>query len=709
MDSIGREKSNERPSETDDNPRVAGEGRHAPIEAPSAMTAGQYSHNLSRLLDVSRAITITTDLKKLYRSVIATARDLLSLDCSTLMVLSEDKKQLIIKDTLGFPESMIDTFRLVDGQGLSTYVVQNAVHGIVADFKTERRFEVPPVVTAKGITSAVCVPMMFEGEVLGVLIGHTVAQRTFAGEELSLYQHIANQSAVAIQNSLHLHEQQKLSAVIENASDFIGMATLDGRTFHVNASGRALLGIGSLQEVRQHTMYEYLVEEDRPKLRDIMALIVERREWKGELRFRHFSTNLPIPVEMNIFPILEKETGLPVAVATISRDLTERKRMEDELVKAQKLESLGVLAGGIAHDFNNLLTAIMGNIMLAKMRPGPEGNLMEWLGEAERATIRAKDLARQLLTFSRGGMPVKSVLNIGPIIREAAHFSLSGAPVQCEIVLPPDLRLVEADAGQISQVVNNLLLNARQAMPGSGVISIVGENVTVDDQTGLPLPPGPYVSLIVKDTGIGIAEEIQTRIFDPYFTTKQTGSGLGLASCYSIVKKHGGHIEVDSRIGDGATFLIYLPAALGKTEEERIEEGRPITGAGTVLIMDDDEAVRAVATDMLEFLGYEATAVASGEEALAEYKKALASGAPYDVVITDLTVPGGMGGRELMQKLHAVDPRVKAIVSSGYSNDPVMSNYREYGFSGVVVKPYTNTELAKVVSAVIRERTIASS
>jgi PAS domain S-box-containing protein len=667
------------------------------------MTSAQYTRSLGKLLDVSRAITVTTDLMKLYRSVISTARDLLSFDFSTVMVLSEDKKKLIIKDTLGFPGTMINTFSLVEGQGLSTYVALNAVHGMVTDFTTETRFDVPPVVTAKGITSALCVPMMFEGEVLGVLIGHTLAGRTFTEDELSLYQNIANQSAVAIKNSSHLKEQQKLASIIENASDFIGTATLDGRTFYINAAGRALVGLGTLPEVGRHDMYEYIVEEDRPKLRDIMTLLTQRREWKGELRLRHFSTNRPIPVEMNIFFILDGETGQPAAVATISRDLTERKRMEEELIKAQKLESLGVLAGGIAHDFNNLLTAIMGNIVLAKMHPGPEGTLVEWLKEAEQATIRAKDLAQQLLTFSRGGAPVKAVIGIGPVIKEAVSLALSGTPVQCSVSLPPDLWLVEADAGQMSQVINNLLINAHQAMPSGGVISIAGENVTIEEQTVLPLQPGFYVRLTVKDTGVGMAEELLPKIFDPYFTTRENGSGLGLASCYSIVKKHGGHISVESRPGVGTLFTIYLPAVFGKHENKQVRESQPVTGRGNILFMDDDDAIRAVATDMLEFLGYDATAVASGEEALEEYKRTLAFGAPYDAVITDLTVPGRMGGRELIKELRGVDPNVKAIVSSGYSNDPIMGNYREYGFSGVIVKPYTNTELAKVLSTVILE------
>ena len=789
----------------------------------------RYTSSLKRLLDVSQAITVTTDLNKLYRSVISTAQDLLSLDFSTLMILTKDKKQLIIKDTLGFPEAMINTFRLAEGQGLSSYVTQNALPGMVTDFTTETRFDVPPVVIEKGIHSAVCVPLMLEGDVLGVLIGHTLMQRTFTEEEISLYQNIANQAAVAIQNSLHLgalmeseekyrklvesandaifiadaetgiiieaneragrllgmspgeivgmhqsqlhptvgklrnrerfqkhvergrvdgeeflvctrsgeiipveisasttevggrkiiqgifrdirerkqaeKEQQKLISIIENTSDFIGMATLDGTIFYVNAAGRALVGLGSIQEALQRELYDFVAEEDRRNLQEIIALIMQRRRWKGELRFRHFSTNRPVPVELNIFLILDKETDQPVAVAFIATDLTTRKQMENELLKAQKLESLGVLAGGIAHDFNNLLTAIMGNIGLSIMHLDAERDVVEWLKEAEYATVRAKDLTQQLLTFSRGGTPVTAVVAIGPIVAEAARFAVRGSRIRCELSLPSELWPVEADAGQISQVVNNLLINANQAMPAGGIVSVIGENVTMSEQAALPLQPGPYVSITVTDTGIGIAKEFLPKIFDPYFTTKQTGSGLGLASSYSIMKKHGGYITVESRPGAGTTFTLYLRAIPGNYEEQQSGESHPETGKGNILVMDDDAAIRTVSTAMLKLLGYHATVVAGGEEALEAYLNANISGSPYDAVITDLTVQGGMGGRELIKELLVVDPQVKVIVSSGYSNDPIMASYREYGFSGVLVKPYKTTDMAKVLNTVLLER-----
>lgn len=347
---------------------------------------------------------------------------------------------------------------------------------------------------------------------------------------------------------------------------------------------------------------------------------------------------------------------------------------------------------------------MLGNIVLARTHAGSEKNVIGWMKEAERAAIRAKDLARQLITFSRGGLPVKAVIAISSIIEEAARFALLGSGARCEFFLPDDLWPIEADAGQIGQVVNNLLINANQAMPEGGTVSIVGDNLSIGEKTALPLQPGPYIRIRVKDTGIGMTKELLAKIFDPYFTTKQTGSGLGLATSYSILKKHNGHIAVESRLGAGTTFTLYLPAAPGKQEKEPSVGGKLMTGVGNILFMDDDDAIRSVAKDMLEFLGYNVTTVSRGEEAIEAYKKTFETGAPYDLVITDLTVSGGMGGRELIGELLAIDPHARVIVSSGYSDDPIMASFREYRFSGVVVKPYTNAELAKVVSAVIRER-----
>lgn len=382
-------------------------------------------------------------------------------------------------------------------------------------------------------------------------------------------------------------------------------------------------------------------------------------------------------------------------------DITERKRMEQELLKIQKLESIGILAGGIAHDFNNVLTAILGNISLAKIRTGPDGKISKMLNEAEKGCFRAKELTHQLITFSKGGSPVKRTASLIELIKDSTTFTLSGSKTKPEFYIPEDLWPVEADEGQINQVINNLVLNADQAMPGGGIIEVRCKNVVLSGEDTLPLNRGRYINITVKDQGCGIAKEHLEKIFDLYFTTKKKGSGLGLSTTYSIIKKHDGYIAVESELGKGAAFYIYLPASEKEVLREKGAEEEHIAGKGRILVMDDEEVVREVAGRMAAHLGYEVDFAEDGAKAIELYKKAKKSGRPFDVVIMDLTIPGGMGGEEAMEKLLEIDPSVKAIVSSGYSNDPVMADYKKHGFSGVIAKPYKVAEMSSVINSVI--------
>ena len=399
-------------------------------------------------------------------------------------------------------------------------------------------------------------------------------------------------------------------------------------------------------------------------------------------------------------PIRDMDSKI-IGVVLVFRDVTLQARLEAERHRSQKLESLGVLAGGIAHDFNNLLTVILGNVSLAKTETLAESKAHKNLIEAERAIIRTKDLTAQLLTFARGGAPVKKVFSLKKLIDDASRFSLRGSNVSCTISLADDLYPVEADEGQIGQTLNNLLINADQAMPQGGTVEIRGENITLGKRTSLPLDEGTYVKISVKDQGIGIQEEHLSNIFDPYFTTKQEGSGLGLASAHSIIKKHDGYISVESIVGAGTTFHIYLHASEGTVPEEEHEDDVIFMGEGRVLLMDDEEIVRNAAEGLLESLGYEVILVPDGGEAIRLYGEAINSGNLIDVVILDLTVPGGMGGKEAILKLLEIDPDVKVIVSSGYSSDPIMANFREYNFKGCLAKPYRLVDLATVLQEVL--------
>jgi PAS domain S-box-containing protein len=391
------------------------------------------------------------------------------------------------------------------------------------------------------------------------------------------------------------------------------------------------------------------------------------------------------------------------AILGIITDITDKKKLEDELIRASKLESIGVLAGGIAHDFNNILTGIITNMFMAKMNVKDNAETYQLLSEAEKAAYRASKLTKQLLTFSKGGAPVKEVTSIKDIIEDAVGFCLSGSKVDYTLDIPNDLDPVEVDKGQIDQVLNNLIINADQAMPGGGTINVVVRMIDVTRDMKLPLKRGRYVKVSILDTGIGIPPEAASKVFDPYFTTKATGTGLGLTTAYSIVQKHNGYLCFDSIQGKGTTFSFYLPAS-GMSMSE-LEETRRVEiprGSGRVLIMDDDEVVRTVMERLLKASGYEPTSVGNGAAAIAAYKNARESGKPFEVVIMDLTIQGGKGGKETGGELLAIDPATKIIVVSGYSNDPVMSNYRDYGFKGVVSKPFTIEEFTGVINGVVK-------
>ncbi len=400
------------------------------------------------------------------------------------------------------------------------------------------------------------------------------------------------------------------------------------------------------------------------------------------------------------------EVGRAVKIVGTAQDITEQKRAEEKLRELDKLQSVGVLAGGIAHDFNNLMAALIGNIGLAQMYLDPSHEAYAILAAAEKAALKGSGLTKQLITFSSGGIPSKEVLNLQELIADSASFTLSGSDTLLKVHTPDDLWQVEGDDGQLTQVLHNLVLNASQFMTEGGTVMVSAKNIEILADTVLPLKKGRYVMVSVEDCGEGIAEEIQSKVFDPYFTTRGFGStkgtGLGLAIVHSIVIEHGGHIGLDSKVGEGTTFYFYIPALV----DETVADGaavKPVGKAanGRLLILEDDEQIFIYLPQLLRKLGYETVVAKDGAEAVKLYSEAIANKRPFAAVIVDLVIRGGMGGKEAMERLLKIDPRIKALVSSGYAVDPAVLEYEKYGFKGTLTKPYTVENLKEALRALL--------
>ena len=411
-----------------------------------------------------------------------------------------------------------------------------------------------------------------------------------------------------------------------------------------------------------------------------------------------------------MFPIEVRQRKLQLGKRDVEmlivRELTEQKNREEEFLKSKNMQSVGTLAAGIAHDFNNLLMAIVGNISLAKMSMSKDEKITEFLNEAERIVFMGKNLTQQLLTFSHSGELVRKIVFMGRMIRDVTDKILKGSSVRPRYIIPMDLLPVEVDEDQMRQVIRNMVMNAKEAMPSGGTIVISCENVSITPQDKLPLIKEDHIKISIHDEGIGIPEENISKIFDPYFTTKgmgsQKGVGLGLAICYSIVRKHNGYILIDSVPDKGSTFQIFLPATKKDIIDVCIEEEGISRRKGRVLVMDDEEMILKIAKELLQLMDYEVTIAQNGEETIGFYRQAMELRKPFDAVILDLAIPDGMGGKEVMRELIAIDPHVKAIISSGYVNDPVMKNFREYGFLDMLTKPYETNELDAKLRTIIK-------
>ena len=544
---------------------------------------------------------------------------------------------------------------------------------------------------------------------IGILDRHALAETQIIESTLQIFAARAGAEIERKRTEADLAaEKERLAVTLRSIADgFITLGT-DGRVLMLNAVAERLTGWTAETAVGQPlgAVFQLLHERTRKPRARVLQRIVETGAAEGLegpalLAPRGGAPGSERVIEGNASPIRD-HTHRKIGAIIVFRDITERRWIEAEQQKADKLDSLGVVAGGIAHDFNNLLTAILGNLSLALVHPALDDAIGERLTTAKKAASRAQDLSRQLLTFAKGGAPIKQTTNLPGLLRDTLSLTLHGAPVHCEFHLPDDLWPVEIDPGQISQVFSNLATNAQQAMPAGGTLRVSAENLDLLCAShSLGLRAGRWVRLSLQDQGIGIPEESLKKIFDPYFTTKPKGTGLGLATAYSIVKNHGGLIHVESRPGEGSTFSLCLPASEKQIVPLPKLPLQPVADSPRILVIDDEEAICMLVTCTLEALGYEVTEKLDGLSAIDAYEAAMSEGRPYRLVISDLTMPDGLSGAQTIARLREIDPAVRAIVSSGYANDPVLSRFEEFGFTGMIAKPYEIDALARKVAEVL--------
>lgn len=512
------------------------------------------------------------------------------------------------------------------------------------------------------------------------------------------------QELVSVNDSLRA-EKERLVVTLRSIGEGIVVTNISGEIVLFNQAAEGLFGMTETEAVGHR--FDELVhlqglgsEEVIPSPMDMA--IVERVVVTGKSDVVLVKTDQStIEVSYSCAPITDAETQVIGCVFAV-RDVSHFRMLEEETFRASKLESLGLLAGGIAHDFNNFLTTIMGNISIASMESNVPNELREMLRESEAASLRASELTQQLLTFSKGGAPVKTKASISEAIRHSVEFTLRGTVIKPTFEICTSLKAVDVDLGQLAQLLQNLTINALQAMPNGGSLSVVASNVTKSVEGKLL----PFVQIQVVDEGSGISKDTLDRVFDPYFSTKEKGNGLGLSVCYSIMKRHDGHIEIDSIVGKGTTVTLAFPAREDSDRAARTskgEESNPVRQIDRlrVLVMDDEEPIRDLLSRMLERLGHHSELCCEGSAAVALYRSALNAGQGFDLAILDLTIPGGMGGNECMDRLLKIDPGAVGIATSGYSEDPILSRYQEYGFSGVLKKPYGVLALKEALREVV--------
>jgi len=508
-------------------------------------------------------------------------------------------------------------------------------------------------------------------------------------------------------------EAQEIKEIYERltryADEAIFRLKIDGgKIIYINEAAERILGYSPADWLADPDLHKKIIlPEYLPSWRKSMEELEKGRDVVKDMVLGiKAQDGRTVIMEFTAIAVRDKSNKI-IFFEALGRDITVRRFLEQELAKSQKLESIGLLAGGIAHDFNNILTVILGSLDLAKMETQPDSSLYEKLNQAEEHCIKAKALTHRLLTYSRSGSLVRKTASIGKILREATNFALSGKNVKCKFIIADGLWSAQINEGQMHQVVHYLVINAVEAMPDGGIIEIAAQNSTLAVDQVPPLPAGNYIKWHVKDHGMGIPKEHMKKLFDPYFTTKQMGNikgmGLGLAICYSIIKNHEGLITVESEPGYGTTFTVYIPALNEESDEKKPngKEERQVVQKHKILLIDDEKILLNVTGSMLNHLGYEVATAENHKDALNIYREAKDAGHPFSLIIMDLTMRDNEGGDTAIRKWLAIHPEVKAVISSGYVNDPVIEDYEKYGFVGAMIKPYTLAELKKSLGKIL--------
>ena len=633
---------------------------------PRSMQKSYYPELKSRLEELTRFRNLLDNTNDLIILIDLLTGLIIDINKTTLALLDIESDQILGKPLSEFMESQ-------EVEKIHAFFRQQQICAqiISTHFITSRKKQIPVEINCKQVH--------LKPNGYGVLIARNITDQEKARYEIEL------QRALFMQ-------------LFENSPKAISLSSDNFKVMNINSAFASLFGYAlhdlsgrDINDVITPEKLKHEAAQIRQKLLAGEAVNFETRRITREGRV--------LDVDLLCIPIIF--SGKLNGFFSIFSDLTKKIQIEQDMAKQQKLESIALLAGGIAHDFNNILAVILANISLGKMYASDNQQLQDSLHKIENASLRARDLTGQLLTFARGGEPVKKAFDLTKTLQDTASFAMTGTSSKIEFEIKDDLKPVFADQGQISQVIQNLVINADQAMPEGGVLRIKAQNIRLASDNKYSLPPGSYVLVSFKDTGIGILTSDLSRIFDPYFTTKQKGSGLGLAVTYSIIKKHKAAIHVESSLGQGTEFTIVLQSAQKAVQTSEAETA-PASISAKIMLMDDEQDILEVTSEYLESMGHEVQVASDGGQALDLYSRSLKQGAPFDIIVTDLTVPGGMGGKELIRELLKKKPDLKAIVSSGYASDPVMANYRDFGFSGMIVKPYRIEDLDQLIRACLK-------